>query len=216
MKMELRKAYLFSDGCGGQNKNSIIATTLLYIINNSTNLEEVSLRFFAPHHGQNEGDSAHSAISNAVKKAGDIMVPSQLIPVFRLARRQNPYTVFHLSYTDFLDFKTFSQKLRILSIRTDDSNSKEEINWNEMCEFSVKKSEPTKIYFKNSLLQNQYRSISLKGQISSAMKESIPKLYKTPPPISKEKYKNLLELCDGPTAVVKLKEHADFFCSLPH
>lgn len=48
---------LFSDGCSGQNKNSIMAAMLLYTVNNSTNIETISLRFFESFHGQNEGDS---------------------------------------------------------------------------------------------------------------------------------------------------------------
>lgn len=92
---------LFSDGCPGQNKNSIFSAMLFYTISRSVNIEEISLRFFEAYHGQNEGDSCHSAISYAVKQAGDIFVPSQLYPIFRLARRENPYLVCQLEYQDF-------------------------------------------------------------------------------------------------------------------
>lgn len=80
---------LFSDGCSGQNRNTIIATMLVYFVTNSTNIKEVSLRFFEPFHGQNEGDSAHSAISTAMSLAGDILTPAQLLPIFRLAKKNN-------------------------------------------------------------------------------------------------------------------------------
>lgn len=59
------KVNLFADGCPGQNKNTIIASMLLFFVRNSKNVNEVSLRFFETNHGQNEGDSAHSAISTA-------------------------------------------------------------------------------------------------------------------------------------------------------
>lgn len=65
----LKHVYLFANGCSGQNRNSIVASALLYTINNATNLEEITLQFSVPNHGQNEGDSAHSAIGYALKIA---------------------------------------------------------------------------------------------------------------------------------------------------
>ena len=58
----IETALLASDGCAGQNKNSIMPTMLLYliIINKSVNLKDISLRYFENSHGQNEGDSVHT------------------------------------------------------------------------------------------------------------------------------------------------------------
>lgn len=89
-------ADLFADGCGGQNRNSIVASFLLNIICQMEHLKQINLRFFNTNHGQCEGDSAHSAISYAVKKAGKLFVPSQLLPVFRFARHSKPYEVYSL------------------------------------------------------------------------------------------------------------------------
>lgn len=96
---ETKTVSLYSDGCFGQNKNTIMPTMMLYAVRKLENLETISLRFFEANHGQSEGDSVHSAISYAVSKAGDIFVPSQLYPIFRLARRnhrrdeRNPHEV---------------------------------------------------------------------------------------------------------------------------
>lgn len=105
----IRKAYLFADGCSGQNKNSITPAMLLYTVINSTNLSEVSLRFFETNHGQCEGDSAHSAIGHALKKAGDLFLPSQVATVMSLARPQKPYIIKQMQYKDFFDFKGLSK-----------------------------------------------------------------------------------------------------------
>ena len=120
---ETEIVYLFADGCGGQNKNSIVAGALMYILSTLQHIQKISLRFFTPNHGQSEGDSAHSAISYAIKKAGELRVPSQLIPIFRLARRAKPYKVFSFTYSDFLDFKQFSENLRLRSIRIGDEGN---------------------------------------------------------------------------------------------
>lgn len=66
---------------------------LSYAEADNVNIEEISLFFYESFHGQNEGDSAHSAVSTALSTAGDIFIPSQLIPIVRLARRKQPYRV---------------------------------------------------------------------------------------------------------------------------
>ena len=79
---------LFADGCPGQNKNSVIRAMLLHSASKLISIEKIHLMFFEAYHGQNEGDSAHSAISTALDNVGDLYVPSQLIPIFRLARKK--------------------------------------------------------------------------------------------------------------------------------
>lgn len=46
---------------------------LLYILIKFTLIEEICLKYFETNHGQNEWDSAHSAISHAILHAGDIL-----------------------------------------------------------------------------------------------------------------------------------------------
>lgn len=152
----LKCVYLFADGCSGQNRNLIVAACLMYTINQATNLEEITLQFSVPNHGQSEGDSAHSAITYAMKKAGDVFVPSQLIPIFKLARRSKPYEVMVLSHADFVNFKKLSTDLGLLSIRSDDNGH--QINWTEMTSFSVRKTDPTKLFFKTGHSEESYRS----------------------------------------------------------
>lgn len=157
---------LFSDGCYGQNKNSVTPSMLLYFLSRSKNIEVITHYFFEKCHGQSEGDSAHSAISSAVAKAGDIFIPSQLIPVFRLARRNHPYIVKEMLYNDFLDFKTLSQDLRILSVRKDVQG--EEFEWSAVMEVRVKKNNLETIFIKTSHLEDSYRQIVLPRKVNAA------------------------------------------------
>ncbi|CAH1112741.1 unnamed protein product [Psylliodes chrysocephalus] len=153
---------LFSDGCSGQNKNSITATMLLCTVANSKNIEEISLRFFESFHGQNEEDSAHSAISTALTTAGDIFVPSQLHPIIRLARRKQPYKVIPLEYHDFIDFKKLSRDQRILSVRTSDYGNS--IKWTDIMELkfygklSLRDAEAALAYLPESNIEEEYET----------------------------------------------------------
>lgn len=177
----IQNVYLFSDGCPGQNKNSIIPTMLLYFVSRSKCITDISLRFFEPYHGQNEGDSCHSAISYAVQKAGDIIIPSQLHPIFRLARRNDPYKVIPLQSCDFLDFKKLSKDLRILQereIEEIEGMPSMVVDWTKMAELKVSKSKLNEIQFKTSHLQVNYTKLQLKRQKGEISKMKVDKLNK--------------------------------------
>ncbi len=208
----IETAHLFSDGCAGQNKNSIMPTMLLYLINKSVNLKDISLRYFETSHGQNEGDSVHSTISTALKGSGDVFVPEELVPIFRLARRKRPYIVRPLQFDDFLDFKSMSTDLNVLNTRDTD---KENVNWTKVMEFRVMKTEPDTIFFKTSHTQESYKTLSLKRQQNQYLKtEKVSKLNVKPVEISLDKIRDLQSLCHGDTPVIKMAEHKAFYDSL--
>nr|CAH7753157.1 unnamed protein product [Callosobruchus chinensis] len=143
-------------------------------------------------YGKNEGDSAHSAITSAMNKAAEIMVPSQLIPVCRLARKKNPYSVHALATEDFLDFKSLATDLRLLSVRQDDDGNT--LDWRKMYEFKVEKSTPNKLYFKDTHLTETYRAITLKKRCKVSLNDMcVQKLNKEPPKIAGDKYRLLTE-----------------------
>lgn len=212
----VKKVYLFSDGCQGQNKNSVMASMLLYFMMNSESVEEISLRFFCPSHGQSEGDSVHSAVSYAMSKAGNIYVPSQLVPIIRLARK-DPYNVKEYNYNDFLNFKDFSQKIKLLQLRKDDQIG-ELVKWTHIMEFRVLKSRPGTLFFKTSHLEKDYRSITVKRHNFNYFRSDIETINNLPNDkrITKEKYEDLISMCSGDTPLIRNQEHVLFYRSLPH
>lgn len=211
----VKKANLFADGCSGQNKNSIMPAMMLHTVTNSNNLQEISLRFFESFHGQNEGDSAHSAIHSALVTAGNLYQPSQLLPVFRLARPKQPYIIHQLQFNDFLDFKSLSKALRILDAPRD-SGGNEQLPWNSIMELCVRKDHPTKIYFKTSHTDKDFQVISLKRLSQSVSDFELTLLNKEKTKLSKDKYQDLVSLCTGQTPVIRIEEHKKFYLSLPH
>lgn len=210
---------LFCDGCAGQNKNSMIASMFLRVVNKSTNIKRVTLKFFEPYHGQNEGDAAHSAISHAISQAGDLFVPSQLSPILNLARRKQPYKVNQMESKAFFDFKLLAKELRILTVR-EDNETNIPIHWPSMVDWEFKKEKPRDIFFKTSHLEEKYRSLTLKrltkAEFSKALTRPLKVLNNQPCKISKEKYKDLLSLCEDPIPVVRNAEYVNYYRSLPH
>lgn len=190
---------------------------LLYTINNSTNLKEISLRYFETNHGQSEGDSAHSTISTAISKAGNVYVPSQLLPIFRLARSQKPYKVHEMLYNDFLDFKSLSKNRNTLNTVVDNSEDKR-VSWLEIMEFRVTSEYPDKIFFKTSRLQKDYSSITLKKKRNQKNLNEVivGQLNQAPVKIPKGKYDDLVSLCSGDTPVIRNQEYKHFYLTLEH
>ncbi|XP_074659568.1 uncharacterized protein LOC141912244, partial [Tubulanus polymorphus] len=89
-RISYQRMFTFSDGCGGQNKNSIVPTMIHYFIHEvAQSIEQVTLYYFETGHGQSEGDTIHSNIERALKKAGNVYVPSQLPLVLTLACKTN-------------------------------------------------------------------------------------------------------------------------------
>lgn len=81
------KLYFFSDGCGGQNKNSILPTMFIYFLDCSVFIQRITLCFYETNHGQSDDVAMHSTIERAVKRAGDVFIPIQLAMIIRLARK---------------------------------------------------------------------------------------------------------------------------------
>lgn len=68
----------YSDNCVGQNKNKMVVSMYLYAVQ-KTQVKSITHKFLTVGHTQNEGDSMHSVIEKAKKRArksGPIYVPS--------------------------------------------------------------------------------------------------------------------------------------------
>ncbi|KAG4066740.1 hypothetical protein HA402_012807 [Bradysia odoriphaga] len=127
------------------------------------------------------------------------------------ARNENPYKVHSLGFTDFLDFKAYSQLLNILSVRkNDDGNGS--INWTDVMEIRVEKHSPKTLFYKNSHCCDEYKSITLKKSLDI----DVDRLNAEPIKISAAKYNDLTSLCTGNIRVIRDNSHVEFYKNLPH
>ena len=98
---------LFCDSCGGQNKNSQVATMLCYLTQNH-NIQYVDMRFFEPGHSDLNSDNMHSVIAN-ISKHSTILEPYQWISILSAQpskkSTRKPYIVSQLAHSDFIDWK---------------------------------------------------------------------------------------------------------------
>jgi len=70
-----KQFYIFSDNCGLQNRNRIIATIWWYILQ-KFDVDIITHSFLEVGHTQNENDAVHAAIERASRKIS-LFVPDQ-------------------------------------------------------------------------------------------------------------------------------------------
>lgn len=96
--------YLLSDGCGGQQKNSIVVAMCLQVLLKHPKLQVIDHRFFEPGHTEMECDSIHSKIKQKSKNV-PVYVPEGWAQLIRDSRRNPaPYKVHTMSFVDFYDY----------------------------------------------------------------------------------------------------------------
>lgn len=110
------KLKLFSDCCGGQNRNSIIITAMFAALQEHPSLEQVDHIFLVPGHTfLPEVDSRHSVIEKYKKKVNRINVPAEWYEGVTKAgmtdRKKFPNGKFQVVHiTKFYDIMTLAKK----------------------------------------------------------------------------------------------------------
>jgi len=112
-------------------------------------------------------------------------------------KNKKPYIVEELSYKDFVDLQKLSALL--IKNKTLDTDDKK-INWLKVKGFEYTKSNPYLVGYKYDYF-GEYKQIDVRGKTKRAMRnESIncelSKLYSKQQPISIEKKKDLINLCN--------------------
>lgn len=204
---------LFSDACGGQNRNKNIAALLLYFVQTS-HLETIEHKFLESGHSYMEADSMHSAIESQ-KKYVPVFSMLDWLNIFRLARssrkRRNapPYHATELKFSDMKD-------LAHLTSQTVKNTTKDEfgntVSWLSIKCLKYEKKHPYIIKYRYDY-SSDYVRIHVKGRGRPfTMPENLKRLYMNVIPISNEKKNDLLRLCTS--GVIPQELHA-WYRSLP-
>ena len=139
----VKELSLFSDCCGGQNRNQHIAAFFMYVVQ-TLHFDCIEHKFLETGHTHMEVESMHSAIE-AQKKIVPIFSIIDWMTVFRLARssrkRKNakPFNVHQLTFSDMLDLSDLSKK--IIKNRNKDENGAT-VKWLKIKCLKYEKSKP--------------------------------------------------------------------------
>lgn len=90
-------------------------------------INKITHKFLIRGHTQNEGDTAHSIIEKAIKRAkksGAIYVPDQYVQIIRSAKiKGNKFNVEEPNFDDFYDLKKLSDEIELNTVKDVDWNT---------------------------------------------------------------------------------------------
>ena len=209
---------MFSDTCGGENRNSQMSTMCMHAVQQMPNLEVLEQKYFEPGHSEMEADSMHSAIYTASKKA-QIQTPFDWDNVIRLARHKSaPYVVERLTHADFINWKEYSKEREWQNFTH--NTKKERVHWLRIRQIRYTKSKTGCFEYKYSFNEDeeymQVQTLACRRSDRNVQslpftEMALPLCYQSELPISVAKKNDLLDLC---SQSIIAKEHHTFYQSL--
>lgn len=154
---------LFSDTCGGQNRNQYVAAVLFWAVHKIDHLKLIEHKFLESGHSHMEVDSMHSSIESA-QKHSNIYSITEWLNIFRRARSsrhckgkrggqtKKPYHVKEMKYTDFKDLKRLAKSTRLMVTKGKTSNG-QRVRWLKIKRMRYIKGE-SKIFFNYDMSEN--------------------------------------------------------------
>lgn len=182
---------MYSDTCGGQNKNSYIAAMCMAALQDSSTLRTIDHKFLVAGHTHMECDTDHSIIEKMKKKCNfPIEHPHDWVQLVRQSGKKKPFKVTEMVSEDFMNFANL---LKSQLINRKISTSGE--NWRNVCWLRYEKKSLGILQYKTSLETLQpFESVSFKRRGKSNILLRPKNCYDGPVPITVEKKKNLIEL----------------------
>lgn len=148
-----KKVYLYSESCGGQNRNIKMTLLLKKVLHLLNNVDEITQKFFIPGHSYNSCDRNFALIEKQRKITTEIFVPEHWMNVVRQAKKKHPkFEVIQMCENDF--FSSDSLVNMIMNRKINSNNIK--INWLDFDEIKNKKDKPFILFIKERKNLNQY------------------------------------------------------------
>jgi len=194
---------MYSDTCGGQNRNINFSTMCLYATAKCRNLMTVHHKYMESGHSHMEVDSVHSMVERT-KKSGPIYSPVQWYQAARLARKSKPYVVKELHTSDFYNFSK--------------NTNGDVVPWLKLKYMCYTKERPDLVLYKTDLDKPEFHTLVVsqtRGKAKDVSQCILRPLFACadPPKISMAKYKDLQDLCKSYCIP---KEHHAFYAGLRH
>lgn len=136
---------VFSDACGGQNRNINIACFWMYIVGNRNfKYKLVDHKFMISGHSYLPNDRDFGSIEKANRKTQHVFVPDDWCSQIENARHKNPFAVTKMSTSDF--FSIDNVKSLIVHCKT--NTHKEKVDWLSIRWLQVRAEKPFEIYYR--------------------------------------------------------------------
>lgn len=143
----VKKLILWSDSCGGQNRNIKLVLMLKSILEHHPTLETVTMKYLFPGHSFLPNDSDFGDIESALKLQQRLYTPEDYMTVMEKCRKKNPLIVHRMHHVDFVGTSKMED---IITNRKKDVR-KTPVSWLKTRVIEITKNTPFSIFMKQSL-----------------------------------------------------------------
>lgn len=188
---EVKKITLYSDTCGGQNKNFHVAAMFMAVLQLS-HIEEINHKFMVSGHSHMECDIDHSLIEKQKKRSGmKISHPQDWATLIRCTNKKQPFRVVEMTQDDFYDFANLLTTVFVKKQK----NSKGGTFKLQECKWLKYTKEYGMVYYKKSLDETEmFEEINFNRRGRRTTDLKLIKRYNGPLPIAPEKKVHLLDM----------------------
>lgn len=150
---------LWSDSCGGQNRNIKLTLMLKTALHSHSNLKSISLRFLEPGHTFLPNDTDFSKIESKLKEYERIYTVDDYMNIMRKCKTRNPLKVIRMKNVNFLSCKTIEENIINRKMYT----SKKKVNWLRTKEILLKKEFPFSIFMRSDIKEeSEFEELDIK------------------------------------------------------
>ena len=196
METDATNLILYSDSCGGQNRNIYLVCLWLHIVASSEySFTNIDHKFMISGHSFLPNDRDFSHIELQGKKTLQIFVPEHWEQVVRQACIKNPFHVSKMETDSFVSLKPL--KGAIVNRKVNTIGGK--VEWLKIHWIAVSKDKPLEFRYRysNNALKC-WKTVNLQHKTKRCPLDmgriTLPPLYSAPRPINKKKVDDLLEL----------------------
>lgn len=158
VSLSVKYLNLWSDSCGGQNRNIKMVLILKCILEESDSLEEIRLNFLVSGHSFLPNDSDFGDVECAIKKQQKLYSPNDYAKIMKTCRKKNPITVNFMEKEDFISTRKIEKEIT----NRKKSVLENKINWLRMKQIKIVKDKPYSIFIKSDYEGNTYEEINIK------------------------------------------------------
>lgn len=191
-----KEVILYSDSCGGQNRNIKMTLMLSYIVQ-KTEIQEIQQKFFLPGHSFSTCDQDFGIIEREKKYHPYIFLPDDWCTVVENAKKKQPKFVIHKMTSD-LFFSSKSLEVNITNRKVNVKNDK--VEWLKVPRLKVQREHPKLLFYTYNCLEDDVfcaldiAKKSRRGRHIRLFPDTLEPLYPEGRKISKDKVKDLKSL----------------------
>ena len=145
---------MWSDSCGGQNRNHIMCLMLHHFLAKQKTLKRICLSFLQSGHSYNICDTDFASVESAIRKKQSIFTPVEIIEIMKSCRQINPFDVTKMSVNDF---QSSENLIKNITKREKAKENGVKVSWLKTHEILLSKDHPFRIFMNYDVTKEEVR-----------------------------------------------------------